>query len=102
MNEKTAAYISDRRRTLEAVLNIIQGKVKKPISLEPDTIVFGTGVGLDSLDIIDIQIELEDRYGKDLFHPGKAEDFYDQFRTANKMTDHILRYQASRPGGQGA
>jgi acyl carrier protein len=59
-----------------------------PDELDPDTPLFGAGLRLDSIDTLDLVVQLEDRYGVrvvewDTQSPGAL-------RTINTLVDRIL------------
>ncbi len=59
-----------------------------PGGIDPDAPLFGSGLGLDSIDALELALEISKRYGVQL----KAEDEDNKriFASLRALTDHIL------------
>jgi acyl carrier protein len=60
-----------------------------PESIEPDAPLYGEGLGLDSIDILEIALEVSKRYGFQL--RADNADNVRIFRSLASLTDHIAR-----------
>lgn len=66
MTEATAAYLARRRELLELVRTVLVEDLHVRLdrgSIDPDLSLFGTGLGLDSVDTVDLVTHLERRTG---------------------------------------
>jgi acyl carrier protein len=84
------AYIRQReeilvgvRRTLIACLDLRRA----PDDIDPDTVLFGTGLGLDSVDAVELIISLEMEFGVKL---GTDEARRTALRSVNAVVDAVL------------
>ena len=60
----------------------------EPADISPDTILFGKGLGLDSLDAVELSVILEKRYGVSF---RDAEAARQAFASLNSLADAILQ-----------
>ena len=58
-----------------------------PSEIEPDASLFGDGLGLDSIDILEIALVISKRYGIQL--RADSEDNTSIFRSLRSLTNHI-------------
>lgn len=66
MTELTAAYLARRLALLEVVRSVLVEDLRIRLdreSIDPDLSLFGTGLGLDSIDTVDLVTHLERRTG---------------------------------------
>ena len=66
MDAALAAQIRERQEVLDAVraMMIRQLNLRRaPDELDPDTGIFGTGLGLDSVDAVELVVSLESEFG---------------------------------------
>lgn len=90
LDETTGAYVRRReevldrvRRTLIASLDLRRG----PDEIDPDTVLFGTGLGLDSVDAVELVISLEMDFGVKF---GGGDARRRALRSVNAVVDTIL------------
>jgi len=92
--------ISNAQPTGERDLRALQGEVAAlivgalnletgPETIEPEAPLYGDGLGLDSIDILEVALEVSKRYGFQL--RADNEDNARIFRSLASLTDHIAR-----------
>lgn len=64
-----------------------------PATVDPDAPLFGAGLGLDSIDALEIALEVSKRYGVQL--KSDDEDNKRIFASLRALSDHILRVTAA-------
>ena len=64
-----------------------------PSSIDPDAPLFGSGLGLDSIDALELALEISKRYGVQL----KSDDENNKriFASLRALSDHIVQAQAA-------
>ncbi len=65
MDDELRRYIAERERTLDDVRALLISVLRvqlPPTMIDPDAILFGSGLGLDSVDSIELVVALESRY----------------------------------------
>jgi len=82
-----------REQALEAVRDVLLNRLKLRVTrdqIQPDTPLFGIGLGLDSVDAIDLVVGVEQQTGVRI-----PEDWQGRagMRTVNKLTTLILDLQ---------
>jgi len=86
--------LSVQIRTREEVLNSVKSILienlnidKSHLEIDPDTPLFGTGLGLDSVDIVELLISVETEFGVRI-----ADEWLGRraLRTVNTMVDVVL------------
>jgi acyl carrier protein len=95
MDDALAAQLARRERTLGAVRQILIDalKVKRPPeTIDPDAMLFGSGLGLDSVDALELVIALEARYQIRV----DEDAFRSSLRTVNSVADLILAAEDRR------
>lgn len=66
MTEETTAYLARRQALLDVVRTVLVEDLRIRLdreSIDPDLSLFGTGLGLDSVDTVDLVTHLERRTG---------------------------------------
>lgn len=64
-----------------------------PADIDPDAPLYGEGLGLDSIDILEIALEVSKRYGFQLH--ADNDDNVRIFQSLRSLTDHIRRNQSA-------
>ena len=93
MDAETAAYIAARERVLGAVRRILiddLGVHREPEEIDPDTPLFGSGLGLDSVDAVELMVAVYSTLKVTL--PGDAAG-RTALRTLNTLVDHVLAHR---------
>jgi acyl carrier protein len=84
---RTAQYenvLSRLRKLLIEQLHIR----REPDEIDPDAVLFGTGLGLDSVDAVELTVALESEFGVKF---PDDESSRRVFRTVNSVVDHLLK-----------
>lgn len=89
---RRVAVLAELRRLLIEKL----GVKRSPDEIDPDTPLFGSGLGLDSVDAVELLVHLEDVFQVRLPNSigGRAE-----MRTVNTVVDLIMAREAKASGG---
>lgn len=88
MEPEVREAIERRERVLARVGELLVNALQldhEPEELEPDTPLFGTGLGLDSVDAVEIIVALESEFG---IYVDETEGMY-PLRTINTLADLI-------------
>ncbi len=91
MKPETMSYLSERVALLNEVRAMLVSSLKLDIDaqdIDPDAPLFGTGLGLDSVDAVEVVVQMETRYGLTL---AGTEHVAAVLRTPNVLVDTILR-----------
>jgi acyl carrier protein len=91
------SYLNERRCVLDQVRTLLITSVdlqRAPDEIDPDTALFGTGLGLDSLDAAEIIIGLDVELGIKL---EQKEHRILALRSVNALVDLILRERGIVP-----
>lgn len=70
---------------IDMLISSLQLKIQ-PIDLDPDTPLFGTGLGLDSVDAVMIIVDLESKYNISI----NEEEGMHAIRTVNSIIDLVI------------
>lgn len=86
----TEARVAVREQTLARVRKVLieeLGVRRTPEEIDPDTALFGSGLGLDSIDAVELVVQLDSEFGVRLPDSvfGKAE-----MRTVNGLVELVL------------
>ena len=90
-------YIKEREAVLDRVRKLlIQHALLKrsPDEIDPDVALFGTGLGLDSLDVVEVVIGVEIEFG--IKFPNEAERMT-AMRSVGALVDLIMHQQGRLP-----
>lgn len=94
MRPDTETYLATRTALLTEVRAMLVQALKLDVDardIDPDAPLFGTGLGLDSVDAVEVVVQLETRYGLTLVG---TQHVAGVLRTPNIMVDTILRARA--------
>ncbi|NDP41209.1 MAG: acyl carrier protein [Aromatoleum sp.] len=64
-----------------------------PSGIEPDAPLYGEGLGLDSIDILEVALEVSKQYGFQL--RSDNDDNIRIFKSLRSLTDHVWRNKAA-------
>jgi acyl carrier protein len=93
MNAELATMIQEREALLERVRRILienLGVRREADEIDPDTPLFGTGLGLDSVDAVELLISVESEF--DIRMPDEGVSRM-ALRTLNTVVDTVLLIQ---------
>jgi acyl carrier protein len=87
-----AAQTSEQFELAQLIVTSLNLEDVDPASIDPEAPLFGSGLGLDSIDALELALEISKRYGVQL----KSEDENNKqiFASLRTLSDHI---QKSRP-----
>ena len=89
------AWIRKREAILDGLRTILVRSLRvslPPHAIDPDVMLFGTGLALDSIDALELVVAAEEAFDVDLPDP----DVERGLRTLNTLVDLILARQESR------
>lgn len=81
---------------LDRIRRLLIDKVRvnrEPDEIDPDTPLFGVGLALDSIDAVELLVQLSEEFGVDI--PGDQEGRV-ALRTVNSLVDLALEVEAAR------
>ena len=93
MRPELEEEIAQRERVLDRVIELLVAALqleRPPEEIDPDTPLFGTGLGLDSVDAVEIIVALEADFGISLDESGSKV----ALRTVNSLVDLVLSQEA--------
>jgi len=98
MNPTLEQRIARRNEVLHAIRRTLIDKLsvpREPDEIDPDTPLFGTGLGLDSIDAVELLVCLDADFGVRLPDDlaGRSET-----RTVNALVDLVLAHQEAARG----
>jgi acyl carrier protein len=64
-----------------------------PAEIEPDAPLYGEGLGLDSIDILEVALEVSKQYGLQL--RADSDDNTAIFKSLRSLTDYVWRHKAA-------
>ena len=91
MNQAIVEYLKTRQEIivqLQQLLVEVSLLDHEPEKLDPDSPLFGSGFGLDSIDAIEILVGVEQQFGLQLDEDNLSGPLY--LRTINTITDLIM------------
>lgn len=90
MNEGLRARIARREEVLDAIRGILIEQLhvdRVPDEIDPATPLFGSGLGLDSVDAVELVVSVEERLGVTL---PDGDDTRRAMRTLDSLADFVL------------
>lgn len=91
--EQTKEQAMERRELLERLKAIIVESLDlemEPHLITDDQPIFGRGIGLDSIDALELFVVIEDEFGVTVY-----DDNIEVFSSINKLADYILENMES-------
>jgi acyl carrier protein len=72
----------------EQIIEVLNLEDVKPEDIDNDAPLFGEGLGLDSIDALELIVLMEKNYGIKLQDPSKGKEI---FKSVNVMADYISK-----------
>ncbi|MDO4826914.1 MAG: phosphopantetheine-binding protein [Bacteroidia bacterium] len=72
----------------EEIIDVLNLEDVKPEDIDNDAPLFGEGLGLDSIDALELIVLMEKNYGIKLQDPSKGKEI---FKSINVMADYIQK-----------
>lgn len=95
--EEALAYVARREHVLARVRRVLIDALeveRAPEEIDPDAPLFGTGLGLDSVDAVELVVSLETEFGVVLPDEGVGRR---GMRTVGTVVDLVLAQQGGAP-----
>ena len=82
-----AAQTNEQRELAELIVTALNLEDVDPAMIDPDAALFGAGLGLDSIDALELSLEISKRYGVQI----KADDEDNKriFASLRALTDYV-------------
>jgi acyl carrier protein len=89
----TAAQTPEQRELAELIVTALNLEGVEAHAIDPDAALFGSGLGLDSIDALELALEISKRYGVQL----KADDEDNKriFASLRALTDYVQQKRAA-------
>jgi acyl carrier protein len=90
MTPELSEYITSRVAILDQVRRILRDTMKlqiEPNAIDPDAPLFGTGLGMDSVDAVELVVQLDTVFGLQL---ADSRESFVKIRTVNTIVDAIM------------
>jgi acyl carrier protein len=88
-----ALQTPEQRELAELIVYALNLEGVEPQGIDPDAALFGSGLGLDSIDALELALEMSKRYGVQL----KADDEDNQriFASLRALSDYVQQRRAA-------
>jgi acyl carrier protein len=88
-----APQTAEQKELAELIVGALNLEGVDPAGIDPDAALFGSGLGLDSIDALELALEISKRYGVQL----KADDEDNKriFASLRALSDHIQGKRAA-------
>lgn len=89
----TAPQTAEQKELAELIVGALNLEGVDPAGIDPDAALFGSGLGLDSIDALELALEISKRYGVQL----KADDEDNKriFASLRSLSDYIQGKRAA-------
>jgi acyl carrier protein len=94
MNTEIAARIAEREDILGQIRRILIDGLdvkREPDEIDPDAPLFGSGLGLDSIDAVELALQVEEHLGVRLDDDTLARA---SMRTVNSLVDRVIAHRS--------
>ena len=81
-----------KNRLKELMISELNLEGKKPADIDDAAPLFGQGLGLDSLDALQLAMAVEEHFGVQI---PEGEEARPVFASVNSLVDHIVRHQSA-------
>jgi acyl carrier protein len=95
MDPAVANLIARREQVLKKIRRMLIVSLRlrrQPDEIDPDTSLFGTGLGMDSLDAVEVVVALENEFGIKLEDPLQRKL---ALRSVNALVDLVMAKEAA-------
>jgi acyl carrier protein len=96
MDSELKAYVERRSAVLDRIRKMLVVSLnlrRDPALIDPDTALFGTGLGIDSIDAVEIVVALEIGFGIKIADPI---DRKRALRSVNALVDLVLAHEGAK------
>jgi acyl carrier protein len=93
MNADVTTRIAEREEVLRQIRRILIDGLdlkRDPDEIDPDAPLFGSGLGFDSIDAVELVLLIEERFGMRLEDGAMARA---SMRTVNSLVDHVVAHR---------
>ena len=88
-----ALQTPEQRELAELIVSTLNLEGVEPQGIDPDAALFGSGLGLDSIDALELALEMSKRYGVQL--KADDEDNKSVFASLRALSDYVQQRRAA-------
>jgi acyl carrier protein len=88
-----ALQTPEQRELAELIVSTLNLEGVEPQGIDPDAALFGSGLGLDSIDALELALEMSKRYGVQL--KADDEDNKSIFASLRALSDYVQQRRAA-------